>query len=730
MFAPAYGFNNLPADAQGTPRIGPGQTIAIVDAYDDPNVFTDLDSFDQQFSATPGGPTLFAQFGAASTFLTVFNQNGKTSPLPGTDPSAFPNDWEFEESLDVQWAHSIAPGAKLDLVEANSNSDADLTQAAVASAASLPGVSVVSMSFGGPEDASFDPGANSIFVKAGVTFCASTGDNGSGNNGSNAGYPSYSPNVVAVGGTSLTINSDGSYGGETGWSGSGGGTSTVEAEPAYQQGAQSTGQRTVPDVAFLADPNTGVDVVDTFGNSGDPLQQVGGTSLACPMWAATIATANQGRVSAGLSTLNTGGPTETQTALYGLPSADFNDITSGNNGGFNAGPGYDEVTGIGTPIPNKLIPGLIGGSSGGGGGGIGLAQNYAGLNEGQSGGFVPPDSQGAAGTVSFVETANQELALFPDKTTSVGEITDSFSDFWLTQGGLIEPTGGVRGFSDPIVVWDDQIDRFIVGDQDIDTNDGDTGAFFIAVSKSDAPATLTSADWNFYSITTTESGLFGDYPGNFGYNHDAFVFTLNMFSGTAPDLNTPDSSGISHVQVNAISIQDLVNGVSQANLHAFQTDTPANIPAASLRPTVMHDSVAGDPMWFVQQHLDANGDPDGANIDVVKMTNVLSASPTYTATTLAVNAYTPVGTLDVNGNPLGVPLQPDGSAVTTNIDSRIMKVAEWNNVLVASHSVTDATGDRDLGAMVPDRREHGDAHPIGSGRRERRHKRGRAGQRL
>src|SRR5262249_48082169 len=155
--------------------------------------------------------------------------------------------------------------------------------------ANTPGVSVVSMSFGSGETSS-DPNDNSIFTTPsghnGVTFLASTGDNGSP-----GGYPAYSPNVVAVGGTTLTLNADDSYNSETGWGngassstqgGSGGGISQFEPEPAFQQSVQNTGFRTIPDVAFVADPATGVAVYDSYNNgSSTPWDQVGGTSLAC-----------------------------------------------------------------------------------------------------------------------------------------------------------------------------------------------------------------------------------------------------------------------------------------------------------------------------------------------------------------------------------------------------------------------------------------------------------------
>ena len=256
----AYGVSSLSED-------GTGQTIAIVEAYDDPNILASVDAFDGQFGLTDSGPTLYDQYGAASSFLTVVNESGQTSPLPATDPSGAGTDnWEVEASLDVEWAHAMAPGAQIVLVEANSQSLSDL-MTGVATAAAQPGVSVVTMSWGLPEgqsvfaadEANYDP----VFNVPGVTFLASTGDYGT----SDPEYPAFSPNVVAVGGTSLNLNADNSYNSETGWGyysdsvgaaiGSGGGLSLYETEPSYQQGVQSTGSRTTPDVSMDADPATG-----------------------------------------------------------------------------------------------------------------------------------------------------------------------------------------------------------------------------------------------------------------------------------------------------------------------------------------------------------------------------------------------------------------------------------------------------------------------------------------
>ncbi len=347
---------------------GTGQTIAIVDAYDDPAF---LNSTDSGFANSDLGQ-FDAQLGIPDppSFMKV-NESGQTSPLPKTDPAGPGNpngNWEIEEALDIEWAHGIAPGANIILVEATTDSDSDLFTA-VATAAALPGVSAVSMSWG-IDEYSGENSQDSTFVTPsghqGVTFLAASGDVGGfsydnqGNPTTTPGilYPAASPNVVAVGGTSLLLNADDSYNSETAWSGSGGGTSLYEPQPAYQNGSQQTNYRTIPDVAFDADPNTGVAVYDSYNdtdNSG-PWVQVGGTSLAAPSWAGLIAIANQGRLLAGGATLD--GPGQTLPAFYAIPTTDFNDITSGSNGVFSAGPGYDEVTGLGSPNAPSLMAGL------------------------------------------------------------------------------------------------------------------------------------------------------------------------------------------------------------------------------------------------------------------------------------------------------------------------------------------------------------------------------------
>ena len=258
-----------------------------------------------------------------------------------------------EALLDVEWLHAVAPAANILVVEAPQASD--LPQAD-AFAASQPGVVVVSNSY-----SSFDyleqPGEvrdNRLFTTPaghrGVTFVDSSGDTGTPSH-----PPDFSPNVLSVGGTSLTLDAAGDYGSETGWAGSGGGLSLYEPLPAYQRRAVPAGvrRRAVPDVAIVGNKNTGVQV---YNPAEGGWTVGGGTSLAAPLWAGIIAIADQGRAARGLGSLD--GPTQTLPDLYRLPRRDFHAITIGNNG-YRAHRGYNLVTGLGSPYVNRVVAGLV-----------------------------------------------------------------------------------------------------------------------------------------------------------------------------------------------------------------------------------------------------------------------------------------------------------------------------------------------------------------------------------
>ena len=293
---------------------GAGKTIAIVDAFDDPNAESDLATF----SGTYGLPACTTANGC---FQKV-NQTGGAR-YPRTDSG-----WSLEISLDVQWAHAIAPGAKILLVEASSNSFANLL---AAEDYAKTHAQYVSNSWGGSESSgekSYDP----HFVQPGVSFFVSAGDAGLP-----AEYPSSSPNVLSIGGTTLHFSGS-TFTEETGWSSGGGGCSAYEtataAQSAYSQYAQvgCGGKRATPDLSLDADPASGVSVYDSVryqGQSG--WFRVGGTSASSPMIAARSAIL---------------GSVVDASTVYGS-TISYRDIMQGNNGA-PCLTGFDLCTGRGS----------------------------------------------------------------------------------------------------------------------------------------------------------------------------------------------------------------------------------------------------------------------------------------------------------------------------------------------------------------------------------------------
>jgi len=352
----AYGFNHITLQAGETFNdAGSGQTIAIIDGLNDPYIVSDLQTFDETFNV--GGA---AHNPTSTGFFKVVNEDGG-STLPPTDNGQV--DYGLETSLDVEWAHAMAPGANILLVETNTPSSINDLNTAIEFAARQPGVSVVSMSFGygeWPTEYYFDNIFTTPLGHQGVSFVTSAGDSG----GLSAQYQAVSPNVLSVGGTTLPADASGNPDRalEYGWTDGGGGISFAGAEPAYQLGVQSTGSRTGPDLAYDGDQTTGVAVYDTlYANafsSDEPWLKVGGTSMGAPQVSSLVAIANQLRVAAGDGTLD--GPNQLLPAIYQIAATDpnaFQDITSGNNG-YPAGPGYDFATGVGTPNARYLVPDL------------------------------------------------------------------------------------------------------------------------------------------------------------------------------------------------------------------------------------------------------------------------------------------------------------------------------------------------------------------------------------
>jgi kumamolisin len=315
----AYGLPTYDGGTAGS------QVIAIVDAFDYPDAEADFNTFSQAFG-------LPQETGDSSVFEVVY--------ATGTQPK-YDSGWSQEAALDIEWAHAMAPSAKIVLVEAASSSYTDLLYA-VSVASAIPGIREVSMSWGGSEfsrQLTYD----SYFNNTNIVYFAASGDTGG-----KVIWPGTSPNVVAAGGTTLNLDSAGNFISETAWSGSGGGKSRYELRPAYQNVIKSKvgSYRGTPDLSFDANPYTGVSVYW----EGSWLV-FGGTSVSSPALAgivnlaassggdfATNSIAELTRIYANLGD---------SAAIPGLTS-DFRDIVSGRAAKFRCTPSWDFITGVGS----------------------------------------------------------------------------------------------------------------------------------------------------------------------------------------------------------------------------------------------------------------------------------------------------------------------------------------------------------------------------------------------
>jgi uncharacterized repeat protein (TIGR02543 family) len=297
---------------------GSGQTIALVDAYNDPDAASDLNEFSAEYglpSECTGGsspPSCFE--------FTQVNETGGNN-LPAGDAG-----WDLEISLDIEWAHALAPGANILLVEATSNSLSDLLAAEQYAAAHA---NYVSNSWGSSE---FDGETlyDSYFSQPGVSYFAAAGDSGG-----TVLWPSASPDVISVGGTSLSFSSGGTLAQESAWNDGGGGCSSYETASTYQTtgSVSCAGMRATPDLSLDADPDSGVSVYDSVSYDGQTgWWTVGGTSASTPMVAARAAA--------------TGAHVNAQYVYSNPPNISFRDVITGSNG-YPTLPGYDLATGLG-----------------------------------------------------------------------------------------------------------------------------------------------------------------------------------------------------------------------------------------------------------------------------------------------------------------------------------------------------------------------------------------------
>jgi len=352
----AYGLDDIANQ-------GDGQTIGIVIPLHNPTIKSDVDVFSATFGLPQCKPA------DCDWLETRFYPEGVVPVPDAACSSSCLQLFQLESALDVEWAHAIAPKARIVLVE-TSRYVADLLDAGDVAIAS--GASVISISWAVPENGRSKAdrlALNSRFIKPHVAFVAAAGDSG---NYSCLGvaslcWPATSSYVTGVGGTTLQLNSQGDYITENAWKGGGGGFSLYEDVPDYQKPFNPYTTRGVPDVAYHANPQTGFAVYNSnpyLGSTG--WQEVGGTSAGAPQWAALMAIANSIRKAAAPSKapLTGSNPHLYSTATGPAYASNYHDIFAGNNTNGQCGPlcsaskGYDFVTGLGSPNAANLINAL------------------------------------------------------------------------------------------------------------------------------------------------------------------------------------------------------------------------------------------------------------------------------------------------------------------------------------------------------------------------------------
>jgi subtilase family serine protease len=359
----AYNMTDLNSSTPSD--LGAGQTIYIIDVMDHPNALVDLNNFNSRFGYPSCSlvkiPTTATSLPPASKTSCEFAvlYSTKTGQMTSIVPS-YDLGWAQEIALDIQWAHAMAPLARIVLIEGAGQTLSDFT-GAIKLANNL-GAGIVSMSFASTEGSFVNTPAYStnLFTTPNMTYFAASGDSGVEIN-----WPAVVPTVVAVGGT--TLNYSGTSKVETAWSSTGGGVSNYVSRPSFQKSIKladescgGTKYRALSDVSIVGDPSTGAYSSFTPDGGVSAWYSYGGTSLSSPMWAGIAAVINAKRIDNGFSYLSA-----PHSKLYNLLSnlsnynSNFNDITTGANGtciSCSAALGYDESTGLGTPKLSNLIP--------------------------------------------------------------------------------------------------------------------------------------------------------------------------------------------------------------------------------------------------------------------------------------------------------------------------------------------------------------------------------------
>lgn len=721
----AYGLPPVPSNLAGltatqAAQLGAGQTIYIVDAYHDPMAAGELAAFNQLF----GLPACTTRTLAAGTKLPLpaapaaacdFYQVYATSAgaITATAP-AYNANWAVEIAMDVQWAHAIAPLARIVLIEAPDASMGSISGAI--QLANQMGPGVLSMSFGAPEG-SYANAMDSLFQSPGMSYFAATGDQGTG-----VIWPSVSRFVVGVGGTSLNYTGSGPRT-ETAWSLTGGGASAFVPVPAYQTStlaATATQSfRVVADVAMNADPATGQFVAVVPNATTCSFCQVswitaGGTSLATPQWAALAAVGNALRALSGKATLG-----DFHSALYtqlagtaASYAANFYDVSQGSNGSCVfclSRKGFDGPTGLGTP------------------GGLAMVNALAGV----SASTAPPTVVGAAVKGSYGQTLS-----FTVSVSAVNPYTVTLSG---APSGMTATTAGVVTWPNPVA------GTFNVTVTAKDTRTGLSGSGVYAVTIAPPPPPIVSSGsigatvgqalsfmvgaGDMYQCTLSLSGApAGMTIAASGYNGATVSWPkplagIYKFNVVAVDTRTGLSSkGLYAVAVNPVGAPQVAGGnvsaapgaalsfsvgVSSPNPATLSlSGAPAGMSIAASGTVSWPSPVAGTYAVVVQAKDGKTGLVGAAVVNVVVdkaagpqiMSSLMSgvAGKPFTGSISITDSGASILGVGFGGAPAGVTFSPQGGFNTSSVN--------WASPVAGKYTIqvsaTDAAG-KSASALIP-----------------------------
>jgi kumamolisin len=568
---------NRRVTAQATPSGYSPQQIAT--AYDWPSITNTQNgagvvianaTAESSNLSTSDLDTFWNTYGLPTHTVNVIDVDGNSGSTGGT----------IETTIDEERSGAMAPGATLDVYDAASATDSDFTDT-YNTIVNDNTAQVVTTSWGEPEsDASSSTLTtdDNIFKQAaaqGMSVFAAAGDNGSSDGTSNpdtADYPASDPYVVACGGTTLTLNSNNTIASETAWSDTGGAVSAVFSEPSWQvgNGVPQNGYRNTSDIAMDADPNTGYSVYE-----GGSWSVYGGTSFVAPQMAGLIAVKDS-ETGSRLGQANVLIYNDANTSNY---STDFNDITSGSNGAFSAGPGWDHPTGWGSPIATNLIAHLGG-----------TATTVA-VPTAQNGSVTTTEGQSVSGTLSASASGNPALTFQIVTQPSNGTVTLTNA---ATGAFTYTPNSGFTGTDSFTFDASDSGGTSNTATETVTVNPSQTGPCPSGYTSYTGTVSAGNYDYQpdenyYYANAGTESAQITSPAGT---NFDLYLYQWNWFWGwveVAASQNSGNTQSISYPGSSGYYIWAIYANVGSGS-YSFCLSQPG--PSSDARPSGGVPSVA------------------------------------------------------------------------------------------------------------------------------------------